>query len=99
MYHSDGLGESLASDTTVASAVAKHLGLPSSFFSRNFKSKMLRNKFYLFKIDGIIMIKIPEKFKKYLSDYKVVSLNIDEDESEFEFVIELTNKTKIGFWR
>jgi len=98
-YAHKDISKALNSDVTVASVVANHLGLKSNFFSHNKDSTILKQTFEIFKIEGVVHLKLPSNLRDYITNYNAVVIGKEDDESEFDYVIGLNAKNKIGFWR
>ena len=99
MYNFKSVGEALRAEVVVASIVAKHLGLSSNFFSQNLNPQTFNNEIEIFKIEGVVHLKLPPSLKNGIANYQSILLNIDEDEEEFDYVVPLNSNKKIGFWR
>lgn len=99
MYANKDIGEAFNEQVTVASVVANHLGLKANFFSNNKDSSVLKETFELFKIEGVVHLKLPAGLREYLTEYNASVVGIEEDEEEFDYVIRLNSKNKIGFWK
>jgi hypothetical protein len=99
MYASKDIKEALSAEVTVASVVANHLGLKSNFFSHNKNSTILNETFELFKIEGIVHLRLPTKLRKYITEYHAVVLLSEDDELDFDYVVQLNANNKIGFWK
>ena len=99
MYINKNIKNALSEEVTVASVVAKHLGLKSNFFSQNKNSKILKQNFELFKVEGIIHLRLPSELRRYIADFNAVVMLDDEDETEFDYVVPLNANNKIGFWK
>ena len=99
MYDEFSIKNALDSDVAVASVVAHHLGLYSNFFTVNKDSSVLKKTFKIFKVQGVVHLKLPMYLKKYIVEYNATLLKSDDDENEFDFVVKLNNHKKIGFWK
>lgn len=99
MYKDKDIRVALSSQVTVASVVANHLGLKSNFFSHNKDSAILNETFEMFKIEGIVHLRLPLELRKYITDYHAVVIKNEESAEEFDYVIKLNANNKIGFWR
>ena len=91
--------EATKDNVLVASIVAKHLGLPLNFFANNTTSTTLNKEINIFKIEGVMHVKLPNSLIKGLSSYQAVVLDIQEQEEEYAYTVPLNKNKKIGFWR
>lgn len=99
MYAHKDISTALSQEVTVASVVASHLGLKPNFFSHNKDSVILNETFELFKIEGIVHLRLPSELRRYITDYHAVVIADDDEEFEFDYVIKLNANNKIGFWK
>ena len=87
-------------DNIVASTVlAKYLGLNHNFFPSNKNSKVLKENFSVFTVEGVLHIKVKKETLKYLKEYHAVVIDSNEDISEYDYIVNLNKNKKIGFWR
>jgi len=99
MYEDKDINTALSNEVTVASVVANHLGLKPNFFSHNKDSAILNATFEIFKIEGIVHLKLPAQLRTYITEYHAVVIKHDADIDEFDYVVNLNSKNKIGFWK
>lgn len=95
----DSMMDMFEEDIVVGTLLARHLGLPPDFFTKKASNKSFTKEIKAFKIDTVVMLKISKDFKKYLKDYNAVLLGKKYNQKDFEYVLSLDSKIKIGFWK
>ena len=87
-------------NTIVASMLARHFGLPPSYFTKNKDKKSFNKKdFKIFKVQTVIMLEIPTKLKEHLTEYSAVIMHKNDKDEHFNYVVNIDDKVKIGFWK
>lgn len=89
-------------DYLLASSVARHFGLRAEYFSQAYRTggATLHDEIVLQKQCDMLFIKLPKKAMEMLRDGAiVVKLDCDDDEKEFDYILQLTRQTRIGFWK
>ena len=83
----------------LGSELAKHFGLNPRYFSKVFEKESLNKDVKITKFKHTVLVSVPKEAHEYIKNYTAVPLSANEDESEYEYVLHLTNKLKIGFWK
>ena len=83
--------------------LASRLNLNSRYFSNIFNSKRrtLNSVVDVKKLGGLIFVSVPFEAKRYIDDISFVptKLTSEDDDRDFEYILELTKDTRIGFWK
>jgi len=83
----------------VGSELAKLFGLHTSYFAHVRDSESLNKNINILKFKHVILVEVPMEAKEYIRDYTATALSIGDDETPYEYILNITNKTKIGFWK
>ena len=83
----------------VGSALAEKFGLNSRYFSHNQDAETLNKSIKIMKFKHVLLVEVPHEARQYIKDYVATPLSTGDDESKYEYVLPLTNKMKIGFWK
>jgi hypothetical protein len=83
----------------VGSALAEKFGLNSRYFSHNQDAESLNKGIKIMKFKHVLLVEVPYEARPYIKDYVATPLSAVDDESKFAYVLRLTNKMKIGFWK
>lgn len=85
--------------SVIGSELAKLFGLHTSYFSNNKDCISLNKSIKIIKFKHVLLVELPFEAREYIKNYTATPLAINDDESEYVYVLPLTNKIKIGFWR
>ncbi len=86
----------------IGSDLARRLGLNSRFFSRftHRKPKSLHDGISIQSTGGLVLVRIPLEISKLLDDSRYVVSKIEHgDDTAFDHTFNITDDTKIGFWK
>ena len=83
----------------MGSELAKLFGLHTRYFSNLKESENVNKEIKIMKFKHVLLVDIPCEAREYIKDYTATPLSINDDESEYDYILPLTNKIKIGFWR
>ncbi len=89
-------------DFLLASSVARHFGLRAEYFSQAYRtgSATLHNEIELQEQCSMLFIRLPKEAMQMLRNGAVaVKLDCNEEEKEFDYILQLTRQTRIGFWK
>lgn len=86
----------------IGTELARELGLNSRFFARLHRErpKSLTNGVEIHSTGGLVLVRIPSNISNMirLGNHTAVKIEVDDD-TEYDFVFQITAETKIGFWR
>lgn len=83
----------------IHSSLAKKFNLDRSYFRKAYEKNQNLN-LEMSKISGILFIKLPNKIQDLIDkDYIYRLLDKDDLETEYNYIYNLSNKIKIGFWK
>jgi len=85
--------------SVIGSELAKLFGLHSRYFSNLRDSENVNKDIKIMKFKHVLLVDVPNEAREYIKDYTAIALSINADESEYDYVLPLTNKIKIGFWK
>ena len=85
--------------SVIGSELAKLFGLNARYFSHNKDADSLNKDIKIMKFKHVLLVEVPYEARKYIRECTATPLAIGADESEYEYVLPLTNKIKIGFWK
>ena len=85
--------------SVIGSELAKLFGLHTRYFSNIKDSENVNKDIKIVKFKHVLLVDIPFEARKYIRDYTATPLAINDDETEYDYVLPLTNKIKIGFWK
>ncbi|MDD5405999.1 MAG: hypothetical protein PHE73_03535 [Sulfurovaceae bacterium] len=81
--------------------LAREFGLPTNYFSIiNSKApKTLHREIDVAMFAGLVFVKLPSKVVEYIrAGYITAKIEPDDDLNMYEYILEITINTKIGFW-
>ena len=90
--------EAMLNGSLVANALAEYLGLDNRYFSR-VREESLTDGVKLYKFKRVILVKLPKEVYELLKTHTAVVLTENDSEDDYDYVFNLTSKTKIGFWK
>jgi len=86
----------------IGTDLARRLGLSISFFSQAHRDDRvsLQPGIETKKIAGLVMVRLPEYDSKIVRDEAYTAVKIEPgDDYAYDYVLKLTNKTSVGFYR
>lgn len=89
-------------DFLLASSVARNFGLSAEYFSQAYRKggATLHGEIVLKEQCGMLFIKLPKQTMEMLRDGAIaVKMDCDDDDREFDHILQLTRQTRIGFWK
>ena len=81
------------------SDLADVFGLNPRYFSRVNEADSLNSDIEILKFKNVVLVEVPHEAREYIKNYVATRIEEGEDESKYEYVLRLTNKIKIGFWK
>jgi len=81
------------------SDLAELFGLNPRYFSRVNETDSLNSDIEILKFKNVVLVEVPYEAREYIKNYVATPIPVDEDESKYEYVLRLTSKMKIGFWK
>jgi len=85
--------------SVIGSELAKLFGLHTSYFAHNKDCESLNKDIKIMKFKHVILVEVPYEARPYIKDYTATVISSADDEKEYDYVLPLTNKIKIGFWK
>jgi len=82
----------------LGSSLAVKFGLNSRYFSQC-KAESLNSNIKIFNFKNVLLVEVPSDARVYIRDYVATPLDINDDESKYDYILPLTRKIKIGFWK
>jgi len=81
-----------------ASILAKELGLKPDYFS-NVRDDSLNKEVKVYRFKHTVLVRLPKDAYEMLKTHTAVVLNKDDNEKDFDYILHLTSRIKIGFWK
>lgn len=85
--------------SVIGSELAKLFGLHTSYFAHNIEAQSLNPNIKIIKYKHVVLVEIPPEAREYIKNYIATPLAATDDESDFDYILPLTSKIKIGFWK
>ncbi|MFK5976903.1 MAG: hypothetical protein QM493_10370 [Sulfurovum sp.] len=91
--------EFVSVEKQIASSVAKEFGLNPRYFAQVINADTLNKDITILKFKHITLVYLPTTAYKYLYHYTATILTKDSREADFEYILDITSKMRIGFWK
>ena len=83
----------------LGSVLAEYFGLNPRYFAKVKDKQSLNVDIKVTAFKHIVLVDLPWEAKEYIKKgYTAVALDAKADESEFDYVLPITNKLKVGFY-
>lgn len=82
--------------SVIGSELAKLFGLNARYFSHNQNAESLNKDIKIMKFKHVLLVEVPYEARQYIKEYTATPLSVSDDESDYEYVLPLTNKIKIA---
>jgi hypothetical protein len=82
----------------LGSVLANKFGLNARYFSQC-KAESLNSNIKIFNFKNVLLVELPLDVRPYLRGYIATPLDVNDDESKYDYILSLTRKIKIGFWK
>lgn len=81
--------------------LAALLNMDIRYFSKNKNSSSINEDIKILSFTGKVLVKVPSEARKFILDdsYTPFVLTRDDNEHEYEYVLKITDRTRIGFYK